>query len=91
MFLVTFSPHHRGVLARPRSGARGYAVRFLGAAQGRAQAQSRRRPQKRGPGTGAGLLSSVFIGVHRWLTQAFLGKRRPSNPGSDFGPRARFR
>ena len=91
MFRVTFSPHHRGARARPRSGARGYAVRFLGAAQGRAPARSRRRPQKRGPGTGAGLPLSVFIGVHRWLIQAFPGQREPSDPESDFGPRARFR
>ena len=64
-------PHHRGALARPRNGVRGFAVRFLGAAQGRAQARSRRRSQKRGQGTGAGLL---FIGVHRWLIQAFLAE-----------------
>jgi len=42
------------IQARPRSGARGCAVRFLGAAQGRTRARSRRRPQKRDQGTGAG-------------------------------------
>jgi len=35
------------------------------------------RPQKRGLGTGVGLPLSVFIGVHRWLTLAFLGKPGP--------------
>ena len=48
-----FFPHHQGALARPRSGARGFAVRFLGETQGPAQAQSRRRSQKRSQGTDA--------------------------------------